>query len=118
MFQLEGTMPRSWPGKVSAPEFEFQIATSPFVALRQRMSALPSPLKSPTPWICQLEGTKAFKSIPVKPPEPFEFQIATSPFVAFRHRMSALPSPLKSPTPWICQLEGTHPKYWKKTNFD
>src|SRR5450755_1459922 len=58
------------------------------------MSALPSPLKSPTPAMDQ--------SVPVPmvlaetTPGPFINDIVTVPSDAWRHRMSALPSPLKS----------------------
>src|SRR6266568_4781446 len=65
------------------------------------MSALRSPLKSPTPAICQSSVGE-----PGEPKllmvSPFISQMMTSPEV-LRHRMSASPSPLKSPTPAICQ---------------
>ena len=73
--------------------FISQIEALPSV-LRHRMSALPSPLKSPTPAIVQLVGTT-----PSPPPlacvRPFISQIEALPSV-LRHRMSLLPSALKS----------------------
>src|SRR5579872_1924036 len=63
--------------------------------MRHRTSALPSPLKSPVPAICQL-GLTAPKFSEVKPPEPFEFQSSTSPLDELRHRMSEMPLPVKS----------------------
>ena len=55
--------------------FEFQRSASP-LALRHKMSAWPSPLKSPVPAICQLLLTIP-RSWPVNPPCPFEFQIVS-----------------------------------------
>src|ERR1035438_7162663 len=97
---------------VPAPATEFHTKTSPLL-LRHSMSACPSPLKSPTPWICHVEAI-APKSWKVKLTDPApgtEFHSRTSPLV-LRHKMSVLPSLLKSPTPWICQLVGVTPKSW------
>src|SRR5260370_15825021 len=82
------------------------IATLPLVS-RQRMSPLPSPLKSPVPTIDHAMG--AF-------PTPARFltsglpisQIATLPLGSCQ-RMSLLPSPSKSRCPTIDQLVGTAP---------
>src|SRR2546425_1054760 len=88
-------MPRMVPCDNCAP-FINHSATSPVVVLRHRMSALPSPLKSPGPAIDQLAGT-----LPKPPPceieAPFISHTAVSPPVC-RQAMSLLPSPLKS---WV-----------------
>src|ERR1700691_381187 len=95
---------------VGVVPFISQIATVPLLLLRHRMSAMPSPLKSPTPTTDQLVGTLprpellGFKIV-----VPFISQIDKSPVVS-RHRMSAMPSPLKSPTPTTDQLVGTLPR--------
>src|SRR5208282_1553902 len=91
--------------------FISQIATSPDVS-RQRMSLLPSPLKSPVPTIDQAVDTVAtYVAVGFKIVVPFISQIATSPAVS-RQRMSVLPSPLKSPVPTIVQVLGdTVPTY-------
>src|SRR5436190_2076901 len=101
MVQSVGTLPTTAAEAIVVP-FMNQIATSPVVVLRHRMSALPSPLKSPMPSIVQAVGT-----LP-KPPldeidAPFISQTATLPLLS-RHRRSPLPSPLKSPVPAIVQL--------------
>src|ERR1700733_8280804 len=56
--QVLGMLPKVavFEFKIVVP-FISQIATLPLVVLRQRMSALPSPLKSPTPTTDQLVGT-------------------------------------------------------------
>src|SRR5260370_15103596 len=87
--------------------FISQIAILPLVVSRQRMSHLPSPLKSPVPTMDQFVGTvptpavAAFKTL-----VPFISQIATLPLVS-RHRMSDLPSPLKSRVPTMVHVVGT-----------
>ena len=43
-----------------------QISTTPVVVLRQRMSALPSPSKSPVPWMTQSEVRVPGLPLPVK----------------------------------------------------
>jgi hypothetical protein len=77
-----------------------QIATLPLVS-RQRMSLLPSPLKSRCPTMDQLVGT-----MPRLPPPmlvaPFISQIAAVPSLC-RQVMSLLPSPLKS---WVAASGG------------
>ena len=75
---------------------------------RHRMSALPSPLKSPVPAMCQSVATLR-RSCAVAGERrrwPGQSQSVTVPSSA-RHRMSALPSPLKSPVPTMCQLVAT-----------
>src|SRR5258706_12132277 len=69
----------------------------------QRMSTLPSPLKSPDPTACHVvPGLE-----PARPPPvsvvPFISQIAVVPST-FCHKRSELPSPLKSPAAFKCQL--------------
>ena len=80
--------------------FISQIATAP-LALRQRMSDLPSPLKSPTPATCQ--AVSARPSATLVRPAGAVHQPDRDSAVALRQRMSDLPSPLKSPVPTICQ---------------
>src|SRR5688572_15114139 len=69
------------------------------------MSALPSPLKSPSP--------ATFQARLVTPVTDWlcenwpERHSTLAPVVLLRHRMSALPSPLKSPTPTGCQSIAT-----------
>src|SRR5208282_4516686 len=98
--------------KIVVP-FISQIATSPDVSC-QRMSVLPSPLKSPVPTIDQPDavGTvPTYEVVGFKIVVPFISQIATSPDVSCQ-RMSALPSPLKSRWPTIDQvLDDTVPTY-------
>src|SRR6266567_2240108 len=89
------------PAEMTPMPFINHMVTVPVDAWRHRMSALPSPLKSPTPAIDQ--------SVPVPMVlaettlVPFINHIMTVPVDAWRHRMSALPSPLKSPTPAMDQ---------------
>src|SRR6266852_342897 len=78
--------------------FMNQIATLPLLSC-QRMSLLPSPLKSPVSTIVQLVGAEPSPADWVTC-APFISQIATLPLPS-RHRMSLLPSPLKSPVPTI-----------------
>src|SRR5208282_2758159 len=91
--------------KIEVP-FISQIATSPDVS-RQRMSLLPSPLKSPVPTIDQMLGdtVATYEVVGFKIVVPFISQIATSPDVSCQ-RMSVLPSPLKSRCPMIDQVLG------------
>src|SRR5258706_187604 len=87
--QLVGTTPILADEATDAP-FMNQIAVLPLLS-RQRMSCLPSPLKSAVPTSDQLVGTTpilADEEIDV----PFKNQIAVLPF-ASRQRMSCLPSP-------------------------
>src|SRR5215813_146225 len=70
---------------------------------RQRMSGMPSPLKSPTPSMVQSEvtepsGTELLMVV------PFMSQRLTGPPDELRQRMSAVPLPLKSRTPRTDQL--------------
>src|SRR5262245_7484460 len=99
-------MPRESPDAISTP-FMSQTARDP-PASRHRMSALPSPLKSPVPITDQLVGT-----IPSVTDcctdSPLLSQIAILPELS-RHRMSALPSPLKSTKPATCQDTGMLPR--------
>src|SRR5260370_21683802 len=85
-----------------------QIATLPLVSC-QRMSLLPSPLKSPVPTIFHTLGGAFPTPAACVTCAPFISQIATSPVAVFRHRMSPLPSPLKSPVPAIDHTVATFP---------
>src|SRR5262245_9590418 len=88
-----------------AAPFMNQIAVSPVAVLRQRMSDLVSPSKSPVSATVHAVGT-----LPRLPndasTEPFISQITALPLVS-RQRMSALPSPLKSPVATIDQPRDT-----------
>src|SRR4030042_3648053 len=104
------TIPTPKSEEMAAP-FNNHIATMPVVVpedmpeveCRHRISALLSPLKSPTSLICQ------FRSPTIPTPKsdeitaPFINHMATLPVVECRHRISAFPSPLKSPVSCICQ---------------
>src|SRR3984893_3833015 len=81
--------------------FISQIAASP-LSFCHRMSARPSPLKSPVPLACQL-GPGLPTTAPPITLVPFISQIATEPS-SFCHRTSEKPLPLKSPAPLTCQL--------------
>src|SRR5215470_17944294 len=84
-----------------------QIATLPLLS-RQRMSLLPSPLKSPVSTIDQLVGAEPTAAACMTC-APFISQIAAASPLLSRHRISLLPSPLKSPVPTIDQLVGAFP---------
>src|SRR5262249_61469478 len=70
----------------------------PLVLLYQRMSLLPSPLKSPVPATVHGLGTE-----PGEPPPitlaPLSSQISACPVMVWYQRRSLIPSPLKSPGP-------------------
>ena len=70
--------------------------------VRHAMSALPSPVKSPTAPTVQPAGALADSGVVAVAVAPFISQRLVTPVVGLRHRMSDLPSPLKSPTPAIC----------------
>src|SRR5499427_4623797 len=108
--QVVGTFPTpAVLGFKTVVPFISQIARLPRVVSRQRMSHLPSPLKSPVPTMDQLVGTFPTAAVlGFKTVVPFISQMATLPLVS-RHRMSHLPSPLKSPVPTMDQLVGTFP---------
>src|SRR3954453_5613582 len=72
------------------------------LAFFQRMSALPSPLKSAAAISCQAEPGLNPTLAPLRIDVPFINHAAGVPS-AFCHRISALPSPLKSPEPITCQ---------------
>src|SRR5207247_1388677 len=57
--QLSATLPIFADCSTCRP-FSSQIATAPLLLSRQRMSLLPSPLKSPVSTICQLLGTAKY----------------------------------------------------------
>src|SRR5215467_6706529 len=108
--QVVGTFPTpAVLGFKTVVPFISQIATLPLVVSRQRMSHLPSPLKSPVPTTDQLVGTFPTPAVlGFKTVVPFISQIATLPLVS-RQRMSDLPSPLKSPVPTTDQVVATFP---------
>src|SRR6266545_1474209 len=84
-----------------------QIARSP-LALRHKMSHLPSPLKSPVATTDHVVGiTPSVTALWTC--RPFISQIARLPLLS-RQRISALPSPLKSAVPTMDQLVGTLPR--------
>src|SRR5579862_1784976 len=72
----------------------------------QRMSLLPSALKSPTPATDQIVGTLVICTS--ERLNPFMNQIFRLPEVSCQ-RMSPLPSPLKSPVPATLQIVGSLP---------
>src|SRR5437588_781804 len=107
--------------KVGWVAFISQIAAWPFAGSAafaallycHRMSALPSPLKSPVASACQLGGGWAMTG-PAVGVVPFISQIAVSPLsgsealavLLYCQRISASPSPLKSPDVIACQPGG------------
>src|SRR5438132_12756329 len=62
------------------------------------MSALPSPLKSPTLTSTQVTPVLQVSHLEAAKPEPLDKATHQSPPSAYRPTMSALPSPLESPT--------------------
>src|SRR5262249_47324129 len=81
-----------------------QISSCPVVLLRQRMSLIPSPLKSRCPTIAQ-----GFAAEPGEPPPttlvPFTNQVTTCPLAVLYQTMSLWQSPLKS---WGVGATNTH----------
>src|SRR6266852_5336927 len=108
--QVVGTFPTpAVLGFKTVVPFISQMATLPLVVSRQRMSHLPSPLKSPVPTMDQVLGTFPTPAVlGFKTVVPLISQIATLPLVSLQ-RMSHFPSPLKSPVPPIDQVLGTFP---------
>src|SRR5258708_40185586 len=105
MDQVVGTFPTNAVlGFKTVVPFISQIATLPLVSI-QRMSHLPSPLKSPVPTIDQTVDTLP-TSADCRTCVPFINHTATLPLVS-RQRMSHMPSPLKSPVPTMDQVVGT-----------
>src|SRR5260370_15616654 len=97
MVQMMGAFfpPPALVGFKTVVPFISQIATLPLVSL-QRMSHLPSPLKSPVPTMDQVVGRFPTPAVfGFKPVAPFISQIATLPLVS-RHAMSLFPSALTS----------------------
>src|SRR5262249_12992693 len=88
------------PPPITDVPLSSHITAAPVVVLTQRMSLLPSLLKSPVSAIVQGPAT-----VPARPPPitevPLSSHTTASPFVVLSHRMSLLPSPLKSPVPTI-----------------
>src|SRR6266480_3956102 len=81
--------------EVRVVPFMIQILRSPVALFCQRMSALPSPLKSPEPAMLHAVHSVGKLTLEVRV-VPFMIQILRSPVTLFCQRMSALPSPLKS----------------------
>src|SRR5579872_2411986 len=106
MVHVAGTLATTVDDETVVP-FISHTAVLPELS-RQRMSLLPSPLKSPVSDTDHDVGTLPMKVLDVTPPLPLSSQIATLPVLS-RHRMSVLPSPLKSPEPTIDQEVGTLP---------
>src|SRR6516165_5723297 len=80
----------------------------PVMGLSQRMSLLPSPLKSPVSTICQ-GGGGAKAGEPEKKndlPSLVMSHTSTCRVMVLNQRMSVLPSKLKSPVPTITQSRG------------
>src|SRR6516162_1337233 len=104
---LGGTVPSEPPPMMVAPLIS-QITTCPVRLLYQRMSPLPSPLKSPV-----ANTAQSVVTVPSEPPPitlvPFISQITACPVVPLRQRMSAKPSPLKSRCPTIAHGLATEP---------
>src|SRR5262245_3381081 len=95
---VESGAGRLKPAETTDP-FISQIAVAPDDELRQRMSALASPLKSAVPATVH-SGSRVAIAAPPTSCDPFMSQYARRP-VLCRHSTSALPSPLKSPRPTI-----------------
>src|SRR5438034_1226508 len=89
--------------------FMSQIKRCPVELFCQRMSALPSPLKSPEPAMLHDVGTVPNLTVDVCA-VPFMSQITRCPVELFCQRMSALPSPLKSFEPSLHDAVATVPK--------
>src|SRR5438876_6719638 len=81
--------------EVRAVAFMSQITRWPLKLFCQRMSALPSPLKSLEPAMLHDVATNPKLTLEVRV-VPFMSQITRWPVELFCQRMSALPSPLKS----------------------
>ncbi len=105
MAQLLGTLPMVAVAVGVTPLIS-QIPTLPLVS-RQRMSDMPSPLKSPVSAMLQAAGTLPMPEVEATA-VPLRSQIPTLPLVS-RQSRSLLPSPLKSPVPTIVQLVGALP---------
>src|SRR6266496_1427105 len=76
----------------------------------QRMSDLPSPLKSPEPAMLHDVATNPKFTVDVRV-VPFMSQITRWPVELFCQRMSDLPSPLKSLEPAMLHDVATNPKF-------
>src|ERR1700728_3744587 len=101
-------VPRPAPDAIVVP-FMNQMARSPLVS-RQRISLLPSPLKSPVSATAHtVDRFPTDELFGFKIVVPLISQIAKSPLVSSQ-RMSDIPSPLKSPTPTTDQLVDRLPR--------
>src|SRR5262249_312194 len=80
-----------------------QISSCPVAALRHRMSAVPSPLKSRTAAMFQFKSGTSLMNSEYTSVVPFSSHRTFCPVVVLRHTRSAYPSPLRSPIPLITQ---------------
>src|SRR5262249_34035953 len=83
------------PPPITAVLFNSHVSTCPVALLYQRMSLLPSPLKSPVSAIVQGLGAEPGEPPPITD-VPFQSQITTCPLLPLSQRISIIPSPLKS----------------------
>src|ERR1700730_8492883 len=111
MLQLVGITTRLFADVLCVP-FISQTTTDPSLMLRQRISLLPSPLKSAVPAMTQLLAIVAISGLDVIW-VPFISQSASDPALELLHRISLCPCSLKSPIPAMIQLVGT----WSKTGL-
>src|SRR5215831_5776553 len=76
-----GTLPKLIAVSMVKSGAMYQMKTSPVIVLRHKMSAIPSPSKSPTACGCQPDPppTLAGKNPAENAPLPVIFQIATCP---------------------------------------
>src|SRR5262249_36847369 len=94
---------------ITVPPFINHTPTPP-TELRQRMSEVPSPLKSPVWEIVQSLSKEPTPTADITVPWLF-ISHATTPPALWRQRMSVMPSRLKSPVPTIVQsVRGNEPR--------
>src|SRR5690348_16903396 len=79
------------------------MALAPVLPLRQRMSVLPSPSKSPKPAMYQFGSVTVTSCCRVLLLPDFHTTLAN--VIEWRHTRSARPSPSRSPDPAMFQLE-------------
>src|SRR5213593_3505824 len=89
-----GSLDNKYPEVGDSP-FINHITLSPVDVLVHKISALPSPLKSPVRVICQLAPSNPE---PLMRLVPFISHAAVSPVAVLSHSKSELPSPLRSST--------------------
>src|SRR6516225_4991167 len=99
------------PPPITTVLFISHTKVSPVMGMFQRMSLVPSPLKSPVSAICQGGGGVKAGTAPKitdVPSLPMS-QISVCRVVLLNQTMSVLPSPLKSPVPATVQSRGGVP---------